>query len=193
MANTILSPCFCFECGALCTSVVNAVDLSILRETRGGVHIKAGSEIGVASTKVLHLRSSASLHASCNANGITSLMLLADIHFTIHRSSHDGYPALRRPNLAHREAETDHLQSARTARANQVHAQVRQDSAGSCKHNARQLAVTGHPRARPAICDVPQGCTEDQEISYMHCSQGMSCMFLILRINSISGLISSMD
>lgn len=38
-----------------------------------------------------------------------------------------------------------------------------------------------------------KGALKIKEISYMHCSQGMSCIFLILRINSISGLISSMD
>jgi len=41
------------ERGALCVGVTNTVGSSISRESHCGVHINAGPEIGVASTKVL--------------------------------------------------------------------------------------------------------------------------------------------
>ena len=42
---------YCLERGALCLGVTNTVGSSISRETHCGVHINAGPEIGVASTK----------------------------------------------------------------------------------------------------------------------------------------------
>ncbi|CAO1612585.1 unnamed protein product [Parajaminaea phylloscopi] len=50
-ADTILSMRYCMERGALCLGVVNTVGSTISRETHCGVHINAGPEIGVASTK----------------------------------------------------------------------------------------------------------------------------------------------
>ena len=38
-------------CGALCVGVTNTVGSAIARMTHCGVHINAGCEIGVASTK----------------------------------------------------------------------------------------------------------------------------------------------
>jgi glucosamine--fructose-6-phosphate aminotransferase (isomerizing) len=40
------------ERGALCVGVVNTVGSTLSRETHCGVHINAGPEVGVASTKV---------------------------------------------------------------------------------------------------------------------------------------------
>lgn len=50
-ADTILALQYCNERGALTVGVVNAVGSSISRQTNCGVHINAGPEIGVASTK----------------------------------------------------------------------------------------------------------------------------------------------
>jgi len=50
-ADTILAMRYCMERGALCVGVVNVVGSTISRETHCGVHINAGPEIGVASTK----------------------------------------------------------------------------------------------------------------------------------------------
>ncbi|KAJ3227030.1 glutamine--fructose-6-phosphate transaminase (isomerizing) [Chytriomyces hyalinus] len=50
-ADTILALRYCLERGALCLGVTNTVGSSISRETQCGVHINAGPEIGVASTK----------------------------------------------------------------------------------------------------------------------------------------------
>jgi len=50
-ADTMLSLRYCLERGALCVGVTNTVGSSISRETHCGVHINAGPEIGVASTK----------------------------------------------------------------------------------------------------------------------------------------------
>jgi glucosamine--fructose-6-phosphate aminotransferase (isomerizing) len=49
--DTLLALQFCKERGALCLGVTNTVGSSISRETVGGVHINAGPEISVASTK----------------------------------------------------------------------------------------------------------------------------------------------
>ncbi|SAM04280.1 hypothetical protein [Absidia glauca] len=50
-ADTILSMRYCLERGALCVGITNTVGSSISRESHCGVHINAGPEIGVASTK----------------------------------------------------------------------------------------------------------------------------------------------
>ncbi|THU93565.1 L-glutamine D-fructose 6-phosphate amidotransferase [Dendrothele bispora CBS 962.96] len=50
-ADTILALRYCLERGALCLGVVNTVGSTLSRETHCGVHINAGPEIGVASTK----------------------------------------------------------------------------------------------------------------------------------------------
>ncbi|KXN72834.1 isomerising glucosamine-fructose-6-phosphate aminotransferase [Conidiobolus coronatus NRRL 28638] len=49
--DTILALKYCLERGALCVGITNAVGSTISRETHCGVHINAGPEIGVASTK----------------------------------------------------------------------------------------------------------------------------------------------
>ena len=51
-ADTILALRYSLERGALCVGVVNTVGSTISRETHCGVHINAGPEVGVASTKV---------------------------------------------------------------------------------------------------------------------------------------------
>lgn len=50
-ADTILALRYCLDRGALCIGVVNTVGSTISRETHCGVHINAGPEVGVASTK----------------------------------------------------------------------------------------------------------------------------------------------
>ncbi|TPX44925.1 glutamine---fructose-6-phosphate transaminase (isomerizing) [Synchytrium endobioticum] len=50
-ADTILALRYCLDRGALCVGITNTVGSSISRETHCGVHINAGPEIGVASTK----------------------------------------------------------------------------------------------------------------------------------------------
>ncbi|GMM35325.1 glutamine--fructose-6-phosphate transaminase (isomerizing) [Saccharomycopsis crataegensis] len=50
-ADTILALQYCSDRGALTVGVVNSVGSSISRQTNCGVHINAGPEIGVASTK----------------------------------------------------------------------------------------------------------------------------------------------
>lgn len=50
-ADTIMAMRYCLGRGALCVGIVNTVGSTISRETHCGVHINAGPEIGVASTK----------------------------------------------------------------------------------------------------------------------------------------------
>lgn len=50
-ADTLLALRYCLERGALCLGVTNVVGTSISRETHCGIHINAGPEVGVASTK----------------------------------------------------------------------------------------------------------------------------------------------
>ncbi|KAF9482279.1 L-glutamine D-fructose 6-phosphate amidotransferase [Pholiota conissans] len=50
-ADTILALRYCLERGALCVGVINTVGSTLSRETHCGVHINAGPEVGVASTK----------------------------------------------------------------------------------------------------------------------------------------------
>ncbi|KAJ4897661.1 glutamine-fructose-6-phosphate transaminase (isomerizing)s [Raphanus sativus] len=50
-ADTLLALEYARENGALCVGITNTVGSSIARKTHCGVHINAGAEIGVASTK----------------------------------------------------------------------------------------------------------------------------------------------
>ncbi|KAI9301749.1 hypothetical protein BJ944DRAFT_271004 [Cunninghamella echinulata] len=50
-ADTILALRYCLKRGAVCVGITNTVGSSISRETHCGIHLNAGPEIGVASTK----------------------------------------------------------------------------------------------------------------------------------------------
>lgn len=54
-ADTLMALRYCKDRGALTVGITNTVGSSICRETDCGVHINAGPEIGVASTKVAQL------------------------------------------------------------------------------------------------------------------------------------------
>jgi glutamine---fructose-6-phosphate transaminase (isomerizing) len=51
-ADTLMALRYCRQRGALIVGITNTVGSSICRESHCGVHINAGPEIGVASTKV---------------------------------------------------------------------------------------------------------------------------------------------
>lgn len=51
-ADSLMALRYCKDRGALTVGITNTVGSSISRETDCGVHINAGPEIGVASTKV---------------------------------------------------------------------------------------------------------------------------------------------
>ena len=51
-ADTLNALRYCKSRGALVLGITNTVGSSISRETHCGIHINAGPEIGVASTKV---------------------------------------------------------------------------------------------------------------------------------------------
>ncbi len=85
-ADTILAMRYCLERGALCVGVVNTVGSSISRQTHCGIHINAGPEIGVASTKV-----------STKIDDVIFFTLTCDpvgLHVTIRRPTHDGSSTL---------------------------------------------------------------------------------------------------
>ncbi|CBZ23576.1 putative glucosamine-fructose-6-phosphate aminotransferase [Leishmania mexicana MHOM/GT/2001/U1103] len=50
-ADTLMALKLCSEAGAMCVGVTNVVESSVSRLTHCGVHLKAGVEVGVASTK----------------------------------------------------------------------------------------------------------------------------------------------
>ena len=50
-ADTLMALRYCKKRGALLVGITNVVGSSISRETNCGVHVNAGPEIGVASTK----------------------------------------------------------------------------------------------------------------------------------------------
>ena len=58
-ADTLNALRYCKSRGALVVGITNTVGSSISRETHCGVHINAGPEIGVASTKVIIISSPA--------------------------------------------------------------------------------------------------------------------------------------
>jgi len=51
-ADTLMSLRYCKQRGALIVGITNTVGSTICRESHCGIHINAGPEIGVASTKV---------------------------------------------------------------------------------------------------------------------------------------------
>jgi glucosamine--fructose-6-phosphate aminotransferase (isomerizing) len=51
-ADTLKALEYCVQRGALCVGITNTVGSAIARGTHCGVHVNAGAEIGVASTKV---------------------------------------------------------------------------------------------------------------------------------------------
>jgi glucosamine--fructose-6-phosphate aminotransferase (isomerizing) len=51
-ADTLLALDYALENGALCVGITNTVGSTLSRKTHCGVHVNAGCEIGVASTKV---------------------------------------------------------------------------------------------------------------------------------------------
>ena len=51
-ADTLMALRYCKQRGALIVGITNTVGSSICRESHCGVHVNAGPEIGVASTKV---------------------------------------------------------------------------------------------------------------------------------------------
>lgn len=50
-ADTLLALEYCAKKGAICVGITNTVGSSIARNTLCGIHVNAGAEIGVASTK----------------------------------------------------------------------------------------------------------------------------------------------
>lgn len=54
-ADTLIALRYCKQRGALIVGVTNTVGSSVCRESHCGIHINAGPEIGVASTKVYKL------------------------------------------------------------------------------------------------------------------------------------------
>jgi len=55
-ADTLLALRYCRRRGALIVGITNTVGSSICRESHYGVHINAGPEVGVVSTKVTTFR-----------------------------------------------------------------------------------------------------------------------------------------
>lgn len=56
-ADTLIALRYCKQRGALIVGVTNTVGSSVCRESHCGIHINAGPEIGVASTKVCKFES----------------------------------------------------------------------------------------------------------------------------------------
>lgn len=111
-ADSILALRYCLERGALCVGVVNTVGSTISRETHCGVHINAGPEIGVASTKVRFL------YISLFKKSLIYPFL--GLHFSIHCSPHDSSSIVRRQDFAYPTPNSDHRRFARLARPDQA-------------------------------------------------------------------------
>ena len=63
-ADTLMALRYCKQRGALIVGITNTVGSTICRESHCGVHINAGPEIGVASTKVRPCRDLNIIHCS---------------------------------------------------------------------------------------------------------------------------------
>jgi glutamine---fructose-6-phosphate transaminase (isomerizing) len=145
-ADTILALRYCLERGALCLGVVNTVGSTISRETHCGVHINAGPEIGVASTKAYTSQYIALL--------MMALQMSEDRISTIERRNQiiDGLHAL--PGQIKTVLETD---------------RSLQELARGVLANQRSLLLMGRGY-QYATC--LEGALKIKEISYMH-SEGI--------------------
>lgn len=63
-ADTLIALRYCKQRGALIVGVTNTVGSTVCRESHCGIHINAGPEIGVASTKVCKLFAACLMRAS---------------------------------------------------------------------------------------------------------------------------------
>ncbi|KAG1761078.1 hypothetical protein EDD22DRAFT_986660 [Suillus occidentalis] len=145
-ADTILALRYCLERGALCVGVVNTVGSTISRETHCGIHINAGPEVGVASTKAYTSQYIALM--------LMALQLSEDrISFTERRNQIiDGLRAL--PAQIKSVLEND---------------QSLRELANSVLANSRSLLLMGRGYQH-ATC--LEGALKIKEISYMH-SEGI--------------------
>ncbi|KZT62450.1 glutamine:fructose-6-phosphate amidotransferase [Calocera cornea HHB12733] len=145
-ADTILSMRYCLERGALCVGVVNTVGSSISRESHCGIHINAGPEIGVASTKAYTSQYIALI--------MMAIQLSEDrISLTERRNQIiDGLHEL--PGQIQKVLATDHLL---------------QQFAKNTLANSRSLLIMGRG-FQYATC--LEGALKIKEISYMH-SEGI--------------------
>lgn len=82
---------YCKERGALTVGITNTVGSSICRETDCGVHINAGPEIGVASTKVQkHLDKSKNTVAKTKIHSHSRITISSSCDF-FHSVEHSKY------------------------------------------------------------------------------------------------------
>lgn len=72
-ADTLQALAYARSHGALCVGVTNTVGSAIARGTDCGVHINAGCEIGVASTKVIRTSNLEGTRFSCGSCMFQSL------------------------------------------------------------------------------------------------------------------------
>ena len=118
-ADTILALRYCQERGALCVGITNTVGSTISRETHCGVHINAGPEIGVASTKVgcflLFIEFSVFARTLIvifllilNLTQHSHQRLIQGVYQSIHCIGYHGLATQRGPDLSVREAEENH-------------------------------------------------------------------------------------
>lgn len=94
------------ERGALNVGVVNVVGSTISRESHCGIHINAGPEIGVASTKVSTRSAKIDTFRTWADNFLCSV--IAGLHISIYRSSNDGTSTLRRSYFLSRKTKCNH-------------------------------------------------------------------------------------
>jgi glutamine---fructose-6-phosphate transaminase (isomerizing) len=149
-ADTILALRYCVDRGALCVGVVNTVGSTMSRETHCGIHINAGPEIGVASTKVclcFHFR-----------RPFTFLKLIVrnlGIHVPVYCFAHDGASAVRGPHLAHRAPQSDHRRPSCPPQPHQEGARVGQEPTGPRARRSRQSALAASHGPWLPVCDMP--------------------------------------
>ena len=146
-ADTLEALRYAKEHGAFCVGITNTVGSAISRATECGVHINAGCEIGVASTKV---RPAAAACWFCAAAGgvgrkrawlthgrrlAPSLVLYTGLHESNRGHHHASAGAQRRQAVQVGAAAGDHPKPAATAQRHRTHAQ-----AGASNHRAGQGA-----------------------------------------------------
>ncbi|TKR96730.1 hypothetical protein L596_010709 [Steinernema carpocapsae] len=160
-ADTLKALTYCKSRGALLIGITNTVGSSICRESHCGVHINAGPEIGVASTKA---------YTSQILSLVMFALVMSDDRISMQDRRRSIIEAMQKlPGRNHQKPVTFMIRS----RSYQGSSEARQQSAGNREEDLPGEVSFDHgPRVHFATC--LEGALKIKELSYMHCEGIMS-------------------
>ena len=147
-ADSLLALRYCLERGALTVGIVNVVGSSISQLTHCGVHVNAGPEIGVASTKAY------------------TSQYVAMIIFALYLSEDRAFKAKRREEIITRMADLSSQFREILTQSDSIKELCERTFKGQ-----KSMLLLGRGMQFPTALE---GALKIKEISYMHCEAVMS-------------------